>query len=126
MTYSSWAVNGQGVDRHLFGLKKALKPDEEVPELYKDEAYSKSSHWDIVTSQLSSPSFDGFGFGENVEDGYGLANSIGTHYMHWTITSRKNMRPAEMKHYLAEAATEVRDMMEAAREADSDVESRRC
>lgn len=66
MTYSSWAVNGQGVDRHLFGLKKALKPDEEVPELYKDEAYSKSSHWDIVTSQLSSPSFDGFGFGESV------------------------------------------------------------
>jgi carnitine O-acetyltransferase len=39
--------------------------------------------------------------------------------MRWTITSRKNMRPAEMKHYLAEAAGEVRDMMEAAREADS-------
>jgi carnitine O-acetyltransferase len=54
-----------------------------------------------------------------VEDGYGLANTIGSHYMRWTITSRKNMRPAEMKHYLAEAATEVRDMMEAAREADS-------
>ena len=29
------------------------------------------------------------------------------------------MRPAEMKHHLAEAATEVRDMMEAAREAAS-------
>jgi carnitine O-acetyltransferase len=54
-----------------------------------------------------------------VEDGYGLANTLGSHYIRWTITSRKNMRPAEMKHYLAEAATEVRDMMEAAREADS-------
>ncbi|KAF8234274.1 acyltransferase ChoActase/COT/CPT [Tricholoma matsutake] len=119
MTYSSWAANGQGIDRHLFGLKKSLKSDEEVPGLYKDEAYAKSSHWEMSTSQLSSPLFDGWGYGEVVENGYGLAYALGSNYMRWTVTSRKNMRPAEMGHYLAEAATEVRDMMEAAREADS-------
>jgi carnitine O-acetyltransferase len=64
MAYSSWAANGQGIDGHLFGLKKCLRHDEEVPELYKDEAYAMSSHWDIGTTQLSSPFFDGFGFGE--------------------------------------------------------------
>ena len=53
-----------------------------------------------------------------VPDGYGLAYALGPHYMRWTITSRKNMRPAEMRHYLAEAATEVWDMMEAARKVD--------
>jgi len=115
MTYSSWAANGEGVDRHLFGLKKCLKEGEELPELYQDEAYAKSSHWEMSTSQLSSPSFDGLGYGEVVPDGYGLAYALGPHYMRWTITSRKNMRPAEMRHCLAEAATEVRDMMEAAK-----------
>jgi carnitine O-acetyltransferase len=64
MTYSSWAANGEGVDRHLFGLKKCLKEGEELPELYKDEAYAKSSHWEMSTSQLSSPWFDGWGYGE--------------------------------------------------------------
>ena len=33
------------------------------------------------------------------------------------------MRPAEMRHYLAEAATEVRDMMEAASKADAEKQS---
>ena len=53
-----------------------------------------------------------------VPDGYGLAYALGPQFMRWTITSRKNMRPAEMKRYLAEAATEVRDMMEAAWKVD--------
>jgi carnitine O-acetyltransferase len=66
MTYSAWAAKGEGVDRHLFGLKKSLKADdgEELPELYKDEAYAKSSHWEMSTSQLSSSLFDGWGYGE--------------------------------------------------------------
>jgi hypothetical protein len=65
MRYSAWAAKGEGVDRHLFGLKKSLKDsEEELPELYKDEAYAKSSHWEMSTSQLSSSLFDGWGYGE--------------------------------------------------------------
>ncbi|KAF9443518.1 acyltransferase ChoActase/COT/CPT [Macrolepiota fuliginosa MF-IS2] len=111
--YSTWATDGQGVDRHLFGLKKLLKQGEELPEFYKDEAFSKSSHWELSTSQLSSRYFDGWGYGEVVEDGYGLSYSIGDEYVRWTITSLKR-RTGELKHYLAEAATEVREMLEAA------------
>ena len=44
-------------------------------------------------------------------DGYGLSYSIGDHYIRWTITSLKR-NTAELKHYLAEAATETRVMME--------------
>jgi carnitine O-acetyltransferase len=64
MQYSAWAADGQGVDRHLFGLKKSLREGEEVPALYTDEAFAKSSHWELSTSQLSSPWFDGWGYGE--------------------------------------------------------------
>lgn len=53
-----------------------------------------------------------------VPDGYGLSYSIGDEYIRWTITSLKR-NTAELKHYLAEAATEVRDMLEAAKKMDA-------
>jgi len=48
-----------------------------------------------------------------VPDGYGLSYSIGDDYIRWTITSLKR-RTAELKHYLAEAATETRTMLDRA------------
>ncbi|KAM5533620.1 hypothetical protein V8D89_012733 [Ganoderma adspersum] len=117
LQYAAWAADGQGVDRHLFGLKKLLKDGEPVPAIYTDEAFGKTNHWELSTSQLSSPFLDGWGYGEVVPDGYGLSYSIGDHYIRWTITSLKR-DTAELKHYLAEAATETRMMMErAAKEA---------
>ncbi|KAJ3777932.1 acyltransferase ChoActase/COT/CPT [Lentinula raphanica] len=111
LQYAAWAADGQGVDRHLFGLKKIMKDGEELPSLYKDPAYAQTSHWELSTSQLSSIYFDGWGYGEVVPDGYGLSYSIGDDYIRWTITSLKR-NTAELRHYLAEAATETRVMME--------------
>ena len=66
MQYAAWAADGQGIDRHLFGLKKVIKDGEELPELYQDPAYSRSSHWELSTSQLSSKYLDGWGYGEGL------------------------------------------------------------
>lgn len=46
-------------------------------------------------------------------DGYGLSYSIGHDNIRWTITSLRHDGD-QLKHYLAEAATEVRVMMERA------------
>lgn len=113
LQYAAWAADGQGVDRHLFGLKKMLKDGEPTPAIYSDPAFSKTNHWELSTSNLSSPCLDGWGYGEVVPDGYGLSYSIGDEYIRWTITSLKR-RTKELKHYLAEAATETREMMEQA------------
>lgn len=48
-----------------------------------------------------------------VPDGYGLSYSIGDDNIRWTITSEKR-DTLKLKHYLAEAATETRQMMERA------------
>ena len=49
-----------------------------------------------------------------VPDGYGLSYSIGDDYIRWTITSLKR-NTAELKHHLAEAASEVKKMLIAAK-----------
>ncbi|CAE6351603.1 unnamed protein product [Rhizoctonia solani] len=116
LTYAGWAADGQGVDRHLFGLKKLIKEGEPIPEIYTDPSFSKSNHWELSTSQLSSDYFDGWGYGEVVPDGYGLSYSIADNYIRWTATSLKR-DTAVLKHYLAEAATETKQMMDRAAKA---------
>ena len=74
--YIAAASDGKGVDRHLFGLKKLLSPGDEVPAIYKDPAYAYSSTWRISSSQLSSEYFNGYGWSQVVEDGWGLAYMI--------------------------------------------------
>lgn len=64
LQYAAWAADGQGVDRHLFGLKKMIKEGEPTPEIYADPAYSRTNHWELSTSNLSSPCLDGWGYGE--------------------------------------------------------------
>jgi carnitine O-acetyltransferase len=71
VAYISDASDGKGVDRHLFGLKKLLKEGEDVPELYKDPAYTYSSTWFISSSQLSSEYYNGYGWSQVVDDGWG-------------------------------------------------------
>jgi carnitine O-acetyltransferase len=74
--YISAASDGKGVDRHLFGLKKLLGPNDEVPAIYKDPTYGYSSKWFISTSQLSSEYFNGYGWSQVVDDGWGIAYMI--------------------------------------------------
>jgi carnitine O-acetyltransferase len=113
LQYAAWAADAAGVDRHLFGLKKMLKEGEPTPEIYTDESYGKTNHWELSTSNLSSPWLDGWGYGEVVPDGYGLSYSIGSDYIRWTITSLK--RDTKKFHdALGQASLEVKEMMEKA------------
>lgn len=74
--YITDASNGKGVDRHLFGLKKCLREGEELPEIYKDRAYAYSGTWFLSTSQLSSEYFNGYGWSQVVDEGFGIAYMI--------------------------------------------------
>ena len=70
------ASAGKGVDRHLLGLKKCLAEGEELPEIYRDPAYAYSATWYLSTSQLSSEFFNGYGWSQVVDDGFGIAYMI--------------------------------------------------
>ncbi|KAI9293906.1 acyltransferase ChoActase/COT/CPT [Neoconidiobolus thromboides FSU 785] len=89
VAYISDAVEGKGVDRHLLGLKLSVNKDEPVPELFKDPSYTFTSHWNLSTSQLSSEHFDGYGWGEVVPDGYGIAYMIKKDAIQFNVTAIK-------------------------------------
>ena len=74
--YTQESSEGYGVDRHLFGLKRCLKEGEALPEVYKDPAYTYSSTWYISSSQLSSEYFNGYGWSQVIDQGWGLAYMI--------------------------------------------------
>lgn len=69
--YIAVAGDGKGVDRHLFGLKKSVQAGEEMPEIFKDPAYTYSGSWFVSSSQLSSEYYNGYGWSQVVDDGWG-------------------------------------------------------
>lgn len=76
LEYITAASDGKGVDRHLFGLKKLLEPGEAVPAIYQDPAFGNSSSWYISSSQLSSEFFNGYGWSQVIDGGFGIAYMI--------------------------------------------------
>ncbi|BEI82817.1 hypothetical protein CcaverHIS002_0306850 [Cutaneotrichosporon cavernicola] len=111
--YTAWAADAQGVDRHLFGLKKEIRENEEVPAIFSDPNFAKSSHWSLSTSQLTSKYLDGWGYGEVVPDGYGLSYAIHDDKLCWGITTL-NGDAKEMEAALHESAAELKAMMDRA------------
>jgi carnitine O-acetyltransferase len=82
------AAKSCGVDRHLLGLRMLVQPHEKVP-FFEDEAMQKSRYWRISTSHLTNELFDGWGWGEVVPEGYGIAYSIKNHSIQFNIAVKK-------------------------------------
>ncbi|RCI06783.1 Carnitine O-acetyltransferase mitochondrial [Rhizopus stolonifer] len=119
--YMSMAVNGHGVDRHLFGLKNSLKSGEEKPALFTDPAFAYSSHWYLSTSQLSSEHFDGYGWGQVVNDGFGVAYMVKNNALQFNIASVKDLEvhgkkyvngTYQFKQCLEDACNDMRDVLQ--------------
>ncbi|RPA94175.1 hypothetical protein L873DRAFT_1814903 [Choiromyces venosus 120613-1] len=111
VAYISAASEGKGVDRHLFGLKKLLPPGAEFPEIYTDPAYGYSSSWFLSTSQLSSEYFNGYGWSQVIDQGYGIAYMINENTLQFNVVSKKQGCD-RMQFYLTDAANEIRELME--------------
>jgi carnitine O-acetyltransferase len=56
--------NGQGVDRHMLGLKQLVQKGEEMPSVFLDPLVTRASYWVISTSAIFSKHFPVYGWGE--------------------------------------------------------------
>ncbi|TDL30189.1 carnitine acetyl transferase [Rickenella mellea] len=102
------AGNGDGIDRHLLGLRKLLKDDEVMPAMYSDPLFLRSSNWVLSTSSTFSKHIRARGWGEVVPEGYGIAymTSFDDH-LFFNVTSRKEMPNAQFCEEIKRAAEEI-------------------
>lgn len=105
--YIGDASAGKGVDRHLFGLKKCLKEGEKVPQIFQDKMYGYSCNWFLSTSQLSSDYFNGYGWSQVIDDGFGLAYMINSNSLQVNCVSKK-LGSEKMRYFLTEAAEDMK------------------
>ncbi|KAJ2742056.1 Carnitine O-acetyltransferase mitochondrial [Coemansia sp. BCRC 34301] len=108
------AVEGQGVDRHLLGLRMVMHPNETKPEIFEDPAYAYSSHWYLSTSQVSSENFTSYGWSEVTPKGYGIAYNIRKECLVIHIACMRNEHALNSDHlaqHFETALDDVRSML---------------
>ncbi len=56
-----------------------------MPAIFLDPAYTLSCHWTISSSQIPSDYFTGYGWGEVVPDGFGIAYMVKDESLHFNV-----------------------------------------
>ncbi|KAI9907388.1 hypothetical protein PsorP6_016104 [Peronosclerospora sorghi] len=116
VAYMRKAGAGRGVDRHFLGLKLLVAPGKRVPFL-EDPVMATSGRWLMSTSHLSHELFDGWGWGEVVPDGLGIAYSVKDECMQFNIACRQQGNwSARMGHLLEESLVEMHQLFAPPRE----------
>ncbi|ETV98866.1 hypothetical protein H310_08365 [Aphanomyces invadans] len=116
--YMKVAAQSKGVDRHFLGLRLCMQPGESAA-IFDDPVFARSKYWQISTSHLTHELFDGWGWGEVVPDGVGIAYSIKRNSVHFNIACRKPTDGSGLStarafgHLLEESLLEMRHVLEA-------------
>ena len=72
-SYVIAAISGEGIDRHLLGLKLAALENKEVlPELFNDLSFERAMQFNLSTSQVSCKADLCMTFGPALDNGYGI------------------------------------------------------
>ncbi|KAI9269944.1 acyltransferase ChoActase/COT/CPT [Sporodiniella umbellata] len=88
--YMKAASNGQGVDRHLLGLRCQMTPEEAASQdaaIFQDPSYWGSQYWRLSTSNTSPGISSWGGFGAVVPEGYGINYAISKERTRMSISS---------------------------------------
>ncbi|KAJ2476969.1 Carnitine O-acetyltransferase mitochondrial [Coemansia sp. RSA 2131] len=108
------AVKGQGVDRHLLGLRMLVAPGEPMPAIFTDPAYTYSSHWFVSTSQMSSEHLCSYGWSAVTPRGYGIAYNIQASSLIIHVACVRNehgLNSDQFARHLEAAAHDIRNIL---------------
>ncbi|KAM9119680.1 carnitine O-acetyltransferase-like [Pangshura tecta] len=88
VTLSLQVLAGQGIDRHLLGLKLAAIGDgQRLPGIFMDTAYAIATHCRLLTGQVASRSDCLMIYGPQVPDGYGVCYNPLDAHVNFAITA---------------------------------------
>ncbi|KAH8356325.1 hypothetical protein KR084_000461, partial [Drosophila pseudotakahashii] len=110
------ALQGRGVDRHLFGLKlMAVENCLPIPEFFTSPGYEKSTHFRMSTSQVATK-YDAFmGYGPAVDDGYSCCYNPRDDDIILAISAWRHCQitdPFKLAKSLAQSFSQMRDVLE--------------
>ena len=72
-SYVKAAINGEGIDRHLLGMKlAAMEQGKPTPPLYEDSTYARAMSFNLSTSQVACKADLCMAFGPALDNGYGI------------------------------------------------------
>ena len=111
--YIQDASLANGVDRHVLGLSMLVKDGEAMPDLYSDPVFQRGKRWRVSTSHLTHPKLVGWGYGQVVPDGVGLAYSIHPRHCMFNVTALKHTGWTDkLSQLLEEVLLELRTLIE--------------
>ncbi|KAJ1815960.1 Carnitine O-acetyltransferase mitochondrial [Coemansia sp. RSA 2598] len=108
--FTAQCAKGAGIDRHLLGLEYALLSHEPKPEIFSDPVFLASRHWKLSTSQISDPILGAYGWGEVVDDGFGIAYRIENNSLHFNVVSQR-LGSKRLCRYLSDALMDMRFLL---------------
>lgn len=106
------SADGHGIDRHFLGLSMLVKDGEQMPSIYNDPVFKRTKYWVLSTSQVTSEFYDGYGWGEVVSDGYGIAYMVKNNSLQFNIVSQK-LKNRHFETFLYEALDEMQEAFSA-------------
>lgn len=110
--YAKMALQGQGVDRHLLGLKlMALENNLKVPDFLCGPAFKKSSHFRMSTSQVASVNTAFMCYGPLTDDGYGCCYNPRKDDMFFAISSWRSNKETDSDKFHDTLKSALDDMM---------------
>uniref|UniRef100_A0A8D2KUN7 Choline/carnitine acyltransferase domain-containing protein n=1 Tax=Varanus komodoensis TaxID=61221 RepID=A0A8D2KUN7_VARKO len=87
-TLTEQALDGQGIDRHLLGLKlEAIADGFRVPKLFMDTSFAVASHWKLSTGQVTARTDCVMCYGPLVPNGYAVCYNPLPAHTNFAITA---------------------------------------
>ncbi|OQV16092.1 Carnitine O-acetyltransferase [Hypsibius exemplaris] len=109
--YGADASNGNGIDRHLLGLKlTAVEHGMNIPAFLMDVGYTTSTHWKLSTSQGNSDLMAFMCYGPAVADGYGCCYNPMKDRIIAGISSTRSYAATNSRRFAETVADSLMDM----------------
>jgi len=111
------AKQGEGVDRHLYGLFNLAKQQQKrlagyrLPEIFEDVAYARLRYDFMSTSNCGGYALASFGFGPVVPDGFGIGYILKDKCMHFHITNYDKERTKKFGMLLERSLMEMGELI---------------
>ncbi|XP_070177314.1 carnitine O-acetyltransferase-like isoform X2 [Littorina saxatilis] len=116
--YTDEAVSGQGVDRHLLGLKlAAIESGQNIPQLFLDDAFTESTYFRLSTSQVGAKHDAVMAFGPSAPDGFGCCYNPQNTRLNFAITAFNICAETDSDRFanvLKSSLTDLHDLLAAA------------